>query len=130
MPHVSLQDIIGREMMAQLKDGQRYRLPTGQLVVARDTPEGFFLEFRRKYASPIIVDPVGVLTLNGEAMRLTVDCLIPDYSENEGVATAEMNEVMQMVLDIHERGGEAWSQLREVARHLHGQALGSPKDHD
>lgn len=116
--------------MAQLKDGQRYRLPTGQLVVARDTSEGFFLEFRRKYASPIIVDPVGVLTLNGEAMRLTVDCLIPDYSEDDGVATAEMNEVMQMVLDIHERGGEAWLQLREVARHLHGQALGPQKDHD
>lgn len=122
--------MIGRKMMAQLKDGQRYRLPTGQLVVARDTPEGFFLEFRRKYASPIIVDPVGVLTLNGEAMRLTVDCLIPDYSENDGVATAEMNEVMQMVLDIHERGGEAWAQLREVARHLHGRALGLSKDHD
>jgi hypothetical protein len=116
-------------MMAQLTDGQRYRLPTGQLVVARQTPEGFFLEFRRKYASPIIVDPLGILTLNGEAMRLTVDCLIPDYSENDGIATAEMNEVMQMVLDIHERGGEIWELLREMAKDLHGKALGLPKDH-
>ena len=115
--------------MAQLTDGQRYQLPTGQLVVARQTPEGFFLEFRRKYASPIIVDPLGILTLNGEAMRLTVDCLIPDYSESDGIATAEMNEVMQMVLDIHERGGEVWGALREVVKDLHGKALGSPKDH-
>lgn len=115
--------------MAQLTDGQKYRLPTGQLVVARQTPEGYFLEFRRKYASPIIVDPFGILTLNGEALRLTVDCLTPDYSENEGAATAEMNEVMQMVLDIHERGGEAWEQLREATRILHGKALGSLGDH-
>ena len=109
--------------MAQLIDGHRYRLPTGQLVVARQTPEGYFLEFRRKYASPIVVDPVGILTLNGEAMRLTVDCLIPDYTENESASNAEMNEVIQMVLDIHERGGKIWETLRETARNLHGQSL-------
>ncbi|NLI34182.1 MAG: hypothetical protein GX422_15585 [Deltaproteobacteria bacterium] len=114
--------------MADLADGKRYRLPNGQLVVARETPEGFLLEFRRKYAAPVVVDRLGILTLNGEAMRLTVDCLTPVYTEDEGASNMEMSAIVQMVLDIHERGGKSWEDLVASVKRLHGQSFDSSSE--
>ncbi|NLI81951.1 MAG: hypothetical protein GX443_09730 [Deltaproteobacteria bacterium] len=109
--------------MAELQDGRKYRLPTGQLVVARETGEGFLLEFRRRYASPILVDSHGLLIHNGDAMRLTVDCLTPVYTENEDASNLEMSAIVQMMLDIHERGGRDWEELATEVKRIHGRAL-------
>lgn len=110
--------------MTQLVDGKRYRLPTGQMVKARHTAEGFLLEFRTKSTSPIHVDPAGLLTVRGEAVRLTVDCLTEAPSGSDEASALEMHEIMNMVLDIQEQGGEVWKALKTTVQSLHARAMG------
>lgn len=116
--------------MAQLIDGRKYRLPNGQTVTAKQTNEGFLLEFRRKSATPIFVDSMGLLIQKGEAMRLTVDYLAEEPDEDQ--AGGGMEEYIMMLLTVHQCGGEAWESLQGAIRSIYAQALlaGGPPEHD
>jgi hypothetical protein len=116
--------------MMELIEGQRYRLPNGQTVIAKRTSEGFLLEFRRKSATPIFVDSMGLLVQKGEAMRLTVDHLIQDIGDEEAAQAAGVEEYVMMMLAVQQCGGEVWESLQGAIRGIYGQAMlagGSPQ---
>ena len=118
--------------MAQLKDGRRYRLPNGQTVTAKQTSEGFLLEFRRRSATPIFVDSMGLLIQKGEAMRLTVDYLAEEPEEDPTCVSGGMEEYVMMLLTVQQCGGEAWESLQGAIRGIYGQTLlaGGPPERD
>jgi hypothetical protein len=109
--------------MAQIIDGRKYRLPNGQTVTAKQTGEGFLLEFRRKSATPIFVDSMGLLVQKGEAMRLTVDYLVEEIGEDQAALAAGVEEYVMMVLAVQQCGGEAWETMQGAIRGLYGQAM-------
>lgn len=109
--------------MAQLIEGRKYRLPNGQTVTAKQTGEGFLLEFRRKSAAPIFVDSMGLLIQKGEAMRLTVDYLVEELDEDQAVQAAGVEEFVMMVLTVQQCGGEAWESMQGAIRGIYGQAM-------
>lgn len=109
--------------MAQLIDGRKYRLPNGQTVTARQTDEGFLLEFRRKSATPIFVDSMGLLVQKGEAMRLTVDYLFEETEEVQAAMAGGVEEYVMMVLSVQQQGGEAWESMQGAIRGIYAQAM-------
>ena len=109
--------------MAQLIDGRKYRLPNGQTVTAKQTSEGFLLEFRRKSATPIYVDSMGLLIQKGEAMRLTVDYLAEEPDEDQTCVSGGMEEYVMMMLTVQQCGGEAWESLQGAIRGIYAQAM-------
>ncbi|MBP8644617.1 MAG: hypothetical protein KBH99_00675 [Syntrophobacteraceae bacterium] len=67
--------------MVQLTNGQKYRLPNGQIVTARYVENGFLLEFRRKYRVPLEVGPSGELILRGNETAWRVEHLVPEVED-------------------------------------------------
>jgi hypothetical protein len=67
--------------MVELVEGQKYRLPNGEVVTAKLYDGNFILEFRRKYRYPLAVGKDGRLFLRGEGTSWTLDNLSPDEEE-------------------------------------------------
>ncbi len=65
----------------QLVEGQKYCLPNGEKVTAKQVEGKFILEFKRQYRAPFAVGDDGRLFLRGEATSFTVDSLTPDDSD-------------------------------------------------
>lgn len=66
-----------------LVDGQMYRLPNGEKVIARLIGENFLLEFKRQYRAPLSVSDDGTLFLRGESTGFTISSLAPVEPEQE-----------------------------------------------
>lgn len=109
--------------MAQLIDGRKYRLPNGQTVTARSTSDGFLLEFRRKSAAPIVVDPMGILIHKGEALRLMTDHLVEEADGDHAAGSGGVEDFLTMVLAVHDCGGEAWESMQGAIRAIYGEAM-------
>jgi hypothetical protein len=110
-------------MMVQLVNGQKYRLPNGEAVTARQIQDGFLLEYARKSRTPIEVGEDGRLILKGSEMGLTVQNLVPEETEEEKARMNELREIIMMVFDVRDYGGEAWEALQGTVRGIHASAM-------
>lgn len=67
----------------QLVEGQIYRLPNGEKVIAKLIDGEFLLEYKRKYRAPLAIGEDGVLFLRGEATAFTLTSLVADESNGD-----------------------------------------------
>ena len=65
----------------QIVDGQKYCLPNGEKVTAKQIDGKFILEFKRQYRAPLSVGDDGTLFLRGESTSFTLSSLVLDESE-------------------------------------------------